>query len=142
LPFSFLQLLAYGELAGFEPVVGLYAAIAAMIAYAFFGSSRQVIIGPEATTAILVATIVSPMAGADAARYAALAAALAISIGFICLLAGHFKIGFVADFLSKPILTGYITGVALIVIASQLGKLFGIQLENDDFFAKILELIT
>ena len=134
--------LAYGELAGFEPVVGLYAALAAMIAYAFFGSSKQVIIGPEATTAILVATIVTPMAGGDAARYAALAAALAISIGLICLLAGHFKIGFVADFLSKPILTGYITGTALIVIASQLGKLFGISLENDDFFAKILELIT
>lgn len=134
--------LAYGELAGFEPVVGLYAALAAMIAYALFGSSRQVIIGPEATTAILVATVVMPMAGGDVARYAALAAALAISIGFICLLAGHFKIGFVADFLSKPILTGYITGTALIVIASQLGKLFGISLENDDFFAKILELIT
>jgi SulP family sulfate permease len=134
--------LAYGELAGFEPVIGLYAALAAMVAYAFFGSSRQVIIGPEATTAILVATIVGPMAGGDAARYAALAAALAISIGFLCLLAGHFKIGFVADFLSKPILTGYITGTALIVIASQLGKLFGISLENDDFFAKILELIS
>ena len=123
-------------------MVGLYAALAAMVAYAFFGSSRQVIIGPEATTAILVATIVAPMAGGDFARYAALAAALAISIGFICLLAGHFKIGFVADFLSKPILTGYITGTALIVIASQLGKLFGISLENDDFFAKILELIS
>ena len=98
--------LAYGELAGFEPVIGLYAALAAMVAYALFGSSRQVIIGPEATTAILVATIVGPMAGGDVARYAALAAALAISIGFLCLLAGHFKIGFVADFLSKPILTG------------------------------------
>ena len=134
--------LAYGELAGFEAVVGLYAALVAMIAYAFFGSSRQVIIGPEATTAILVATIIAPMAGEDFARYAALAAALAILIGFICLLAGHFKIGFVADFLSKPILTGYITGTALIVIASQLGKLFGIELVNDDFFAKILELIT
>jgi len=134
--------LAYGELAGFEAVVGLYAAFAAMIAYAFFGSSRQIILGPEGTTAILVATIVAPMAGGDAARYAALAAALAILIGFVCLLAGHFKMGFVADFLSKPILTGYITGVALIVIASQLGKLFGISLENDDFFAKILELIT
>ena len=134
--------LAYGELAGFEPVFGLYAAFAAMIAYAFFGSSRQMIVGPDATIAIIVATVVAPMAGGDAARYAALAAALAILIGFICLLAGHFKIGFVADFLSKPILTGYITGTALIVIASQLGKLFGISLENDDFFAQIWELIT
>lgn len=134
--------LAYGELAGFDPVVGLYAALAAMIVYALFGSSRQMIVGPDATIAILVATVVAPMAGGDFARYAALAAALAISIGIICLLAGYFKIGFVADFLSKPILTGYITGTALIVIASQLGKLFGITLVNEDFFAQIWELIT
>jgi SulP family sulfate permease len=134
--------LAYGELAGFEPVVGLYAALGAMIAYALFGSSRQMIVGPDATIAILVATVVAPMAGGDIARYAALAAALAILIGFICLLAGHFRMGFVADFLSKPILTGYITGTALIIIASQLGKLFGIKIENEDFFAQILELIT
>ena len=64
------------------------------------------------------------------------------SIGVICLLAGKFKMGFVADFFSKPILTGYIAGTALIVIASQLGKIFGISLVNDDFFAKIWELIT
>ena len=128
--------LACGELAGFEPVVGLYAALAAMITYAFFGSSKQMIVGPDSTIAILVAIVVAPMAGGDFARYAALAAALAISIGVICLLAGHFKIGFVADFLSKPILTGYITGTALIVIASQLGKLFGITLVNDDFLPK------
>jgi len=98
--------LAYGELAGFEPVVGLYAALGAMIAYALFGSSRQMIVGPDATIAILVATVVAPMAGGDIARYAALAAALAISIGFVCLIAGHFRMGFVADFLSKPILIG------------------------------------
>ncbi len=133
--------LAYGELAGFEPVVGLYAALVAMIAYALFGSSRHLIIGPEATTAILVATVVAPLAGGDIARYAALAAALAILIGTICILAGRFRMGFVADFFSKPILVGYITGTALIVIASQLGKIFGISLESDDFFAKILELI-
>ena len=123
-------------------MVGLYAALAAMIAYALFGSSRQLIIGPESTTAILVATVVAPMAGGDMARYAALAAALAILIGIICLIAGKLKMGFVDDFFSKPILTGYITGTALIVIASQLGKIFGISLENDDFFAKIWELIT
>ena len=113
-----------------------------MIVYALFGSSRQLIIGPESTTAILVATVVAPMAGGDMARYASLAAALAISIGVICLLAGKFKMGFVADFFSKPILAGYIAGTALIVIASQLGKIFGISLVNDDFFAKIWELIT
>ena len=134
--------LAYGELAGFEPVVGLYAALVAMIVYALFGSSRQLIIGPESTTAILVATVVAPLAGGDIARYASLAAALAILIGLICIFAGKFNMGFVADFFSKPILTGYIAGTALIVIASQLSKIFGISLVNDDFFAKIWELIT
>ena len=133
--------LAYGELAGFEPVVGLYAALAGMIAYALFGSSRQLIIGPEATTAILVATAVAPLAGGDVARYASLAATLAILIGVICILAGRFEMGFVANFFSKPILTGYIAGTALIVISSQFGKIFGISLESDGFFAKIWELL-
>ena len=134
--------LAYGELAGFEPVIGLYAALVAMIAYALFGSSRQLIVGPDATIAILIAMIVTPLAFGDSARYAALAAALTILIGLICLIGGYFKFGFVADFLSKPILTGYIAATALIVIVSQLGKIFGIEIVSDDFFAQILELIT
>jgi len=134
--------LAYGELAGFEPVIGLYAALVAMIAYALFGSSRQLIVGPDATIAILVAIIVAPLALGDPARYAALAAALTILIGLICLFGGYFKFGFVADFLSKPILTGYIAATALIIIVSQLGKIFGIDIVSDDFFAQILELIT
>jgi len=134
--------LAYGELAGFEPVIGLYAALVAMIAYALFGSSRQLIVGPDATIAILVAIIVAPLALGDPARYAALAAALTILIGLICLFGGYLKFGFVADFLSKPILTGYIAATALIIIVSQLGKIFGIDIVSDDFFAQILELIT
>jgi SulP family sulfate permease len=134
--------LAYGELAGFEPVIGLYAALVAMIVYALFGSSRQLIVGPDATIAILVAIIVAPLALGDPARYAALAAALTILIGLICLFGGYFKFGFVADFLSKPILTGYIAATALIIIVSQLGKIFGIDIVSDDFFAQILELIT
>ena len=134
--------LAYGELAGFEPVIGLYAALVAMIAYALFGSSRQLIVGPDATIAILIALIVAPLALGDSARYAALAAALTILVGLTCLIGGYFKLGFVADFLSKPILTGYITATALIVIVSQLGKIFGIEIVSDDFFAQILELIT
>ena len=123
-------------------MIGLYAALVAMIAYALFGSSRQLIVGPDATIAILVAIIVAPLALGDPARYAALAAALTILIGLICLFGGYFKFGFVADFLSKPILTGYIAATALIIIVSQLGKIFGIDIVSDDFFAQILELIT
>ena len=134
--------LAYGELAGFPPVVGLYAGFVAMLAYALFSSSRQIIIGPESTTAILLATTVAPLAMGDSARYAALAGALALIIGLICLLAGRFRLGFVSDFFSKPILTGYITGTSIVVIISQLGKMFGISLSSVEISDKFFELIS
>ncbi|HWQ67823.1 MAG TPA: solute carrier family 26 protein [Methanospirillum sp.] len=134
--------LAYGELAGFTPVVGLYAGFVAMLIYALFSRSRQIIIGPESTTAILMATTVAPMAMGDYARYSVLAASIAILIGTICLVAGRFKLGFVSDFFSKPILTGYITGTSLIVVISQIGKFFGISLSSDDIFLKVIEILT
>lgn len=134
--------MAYGELAGVNPVAGLYTALGAMLLFAFFTTTRQLVIGPEATAAILVATSVSPLAGNDPVRYAALAAALAILVGIFSILAGVVKLGFVADFLSKPILIGYITGTTLIVIGSQLGKMFGISLNSSEFFSQILELVS
>lgn len=134
--------LAYGELAGFTPVVGLYAGFVAMLVYGIFSKSRQIIIGPESTTAILMATTVAPMALGNYARYTALAAAIAIIIGVICLVAGRFKLGFVSDFFSKPILTGYITGTSLIVVISQVGKFFGISLSSDDIYLKVYEILT
>lgn len=134
--------LAYGELAGFTPVVGLYAGFVAMIGYALFSSSRQIIIGPESTTAILLATTVAPLALGDPARYASLAAALAIIIGVICILAGRFKLGFVSDFFSKPILAGYITGTSIVVIISQLGKILGIHVSSVEITDRFLEIIT
>lgn len=133
--------MAYGELAGVNPVQGLYNALGAMALYAFFGTSRYLIIGPDATSAILVASAIAPLAGGDPTRYAALAAALAILIGFFSILAGIGRLGFVADLLSKPILIGYITGTTLIVIESQLPKLFGISLNAEGFFAQLIELV-
>ena len=134
--------LAYGELAGFTPVVGLYAGFVAMLVYSMFSSSRQIIVGPESTTAILMATAVAPLAMGDYARYTIIAAAIAIIIGIICLLAGRFKLGFVSDFFSKPILTGYITGTSLIVVISQISKFFGISLSSDDIYLKVIEILT
>jgi MFS superfamily sulfate permease-like transporter len=110
-------------------VAGLYVALGAMVMYALFGTSKQVVMGPEATTAILTAAAVAPLAGGDVARYAALAALTAILVGVLALLARVARLGFITDFLSKPILVGYILGVTLIVIGSQLGKMFGIKLE-------------
>ena len=113
-----------------------------MLMYALFGSSKQVITGPEATSAILTATAVAPLAGGDPVRYAALAALTAILVGVIALVARLARLGFITDFLSKPILVGYIFGATLIVIGSQLGKMFGIKLESDQFFRQVAELIS
>jgi len=134
--------MAYGDLAGVTPVAGLYVALGAMVMYALFGTSRQVITGPEATSAILTAAAVAPLAAGDPARYAALAAMTAILVGVIALLARVARLGFITDFLSKPILVGYIFGATLIVIGSQLGKMFGIKLESDQFFRQVAELIS
>ena len=134
--------MAYGDLAGVTPVAGLYVALAAMVMYALFGSSKQVIMGPEATAAIMTAAAVAPLAGGDAARYAALAALLALLVGVVALLARVAKLGFITDLLSKPVLVGYIFGATLIVIGSQLGKMFGITLESDKFFQQVIELIS
>jgi SulP family sulfate permease len=134
--------MAYGDLAGVTPVAGLYVALGALVMYALFGTSKQVIMGPEATAAIMTATAVAPLAGGDAARYAALAALTAILVGLLALLARVARLGFITDFLSKPVLVGYIFGATLIVIGSQLGKIFGFKLESDKFFQQVLELIS
>src|SRR5512136_3055821 len=134
--------MAFGDLAGVTPVAGLYVALGAMVMYALFGSSRQVIMGTEATSAIMTAAAVAPLAGGDPVRYAALAATTAILVGVFAILARVTKFCFITDFLSKPILVGYIFGATLIVIGSQLGKMFGITLESDKFFQQVIELIT
>jgi SulP family sulfate permease len=134
--------MAFGELAGVTPVAGLYVALGAMVMYALFGTSRLVIMGPEATSAIMTAAAVAPLAAGDPVRYAALAAMTAILVGVLALLARLAKLGFITDFLSKPILVGYIFGATLIVIGSQLGKMFGIKLESDQFFRQVIELIS
>ena len=134
--------LGYAGIANVPIENGLYAAAAGAILYALFGTSRQLIMGPEATTAIMTAAAVAPLAAGDPSRYAALAAMTAILVGFIAILAGVAKLGFITDFLSKPILVGYIFGTTLIVIGSQLGKMFGISIESDKFFQQVIELIS
>ncbi len=134
--------MAYGDLAGVTPVAGMYVAFGAMVMYALFGTSKQLITGPEATAAIMTATAVAPLAGGDPVRYASLAALVAILVGVLMLLARVARLGFITNLLSKPILVGYIFGTTLIVIGSQLGKMFGIKLESDQFFRQIAELIS
>ncbi len=134
------QCLAYAELAGSAPIMGLWVAVAAMVIYAFLGTSRQLSVGPESATAIMVTAAVAPLAAGDPARYVALSASLAIMVGLICVAAWALRLGFVADLLSKPILIGYMAGVALIMIGSQLATIGGVQLSAHDTVGKVLEL--
>jgi high affinity sulfate transporter 1 len=131
--------IAYADLAGVPPVVGMYSAIFPLFAYAIFGSSRQLMTGPDAATCILVAATLAPMAGGDPHRYAILLLGLTLMTGVLFLLAGAGKLGFIANFLSQPILTGYLNGIALLIIAGQLPKLFGYAGTQEGFPEKVLE---
>jgi len=136
------SVIAYTGLMGLAPQHGLYAALVPLLVYPIFASSRQVIAGPDITISLLIASAVAPLAGGDAAHAAVLAALVAVLSGLLLLLGAWAKIGAVADFLSKPVLVGYMTGAALILVASQLDKLFGVKLEHNDFFPRLGELAT
>ena len=127
------QVMAYATLAGLPPVAGLWAAIVPLGAYALFGSSRQLSVGPESTTALMTAAVLTPVVAGDPTQYAALAAALALLVGAICLLGGLARLGFLANLLSRPVLVGYMTGIAIVMIASQLGKITGAPISGDEF---------
>lgn len=131
------QVMAYAELAGLPAVVGLWAVIVPMSLYALFGTSPQLSVGPESTTAVLTATTVAPLALGDPSKYATLAAALALVVAAVCLLAALLRLGFLADLLSRPILVGYMTGVALIMIAGQLDNTTGIPADGDSFIDQV-----
>lgn len=133
--------IAYADLAGVPPVVGMYSAIFPLFAYAIFGSSKQLMTGPDAATCIIVAAALGPLAGGDPERYMALLMILTLMTGVLYIIAGRARLGFIANFLSHPILTGYLNGIALLIIVGQLPKLFGYSASKDGFFEKILEFI-
>ncbi|MGV0811309.1 sulfate permease [Mycolicibacterium boenickei] len=136
------QVMAYATVAGLPPVAGLWAALVPMAVYALLGSSRQLSVGPESTTALMTATALAPLAIGDPGRYAAIAAVLAVFVGAICLLAGLCGLGFLADLLSRPVLVGYMAGVALIMISGQLGKVTGIEVDGDEFIDQVRSFVS
>ncbi|ABG96078.1 probable sulfate transporter [Rhodococcus jostii RHA1] len=136
------EALAYATIAGVPPVVGLYAAIPALVLYAAAGSSRHLVVGPMSATAALSAAIVAPLAGADGGKYAALTAVLAIATGIAGLLAGLLRMGFIAAFISEPVLKGFIVGLALTIIAGQVPALLGVEKEHGNFFEQAWGVIT
>ncbi|WP_329322383.1 SulP family inorganic anion transporter [Streptomyces sp. NBC_01262] len=132
------QVMAYAGLAGLPPVAGLWAILAPLVLYAVLGSSRQLSVGPESTTALMTATVIGPLAAGDQGRYAVLAAALAVTVGLLCVLAWAARLGFVAELLSRPVLVGYMAGVALTMIVDQLSRLTGVPLTGTKFFPQLL----
>ncbi len=136
------QCMAYGELAGVQPVAGLWAILPPMVIYAIFGSSPQLSIGPESSTAVMTAVAIAPLAAARTDTYIGLAALLAIFMGLVCIIGYVARLGFLADLLSKPILIGYMAGIALIMIGGQLGKLGKIEIEANSFFDQVGEFIS
>jgi sulfate permease, SulP family len=135
------QCMAYGELVGVPPVVGLWTILPAMFVYALVGSSRQLSVGPESTTAVMTAAAIAPLLLADGSNYGLLTATLAILVGAICVIGYVARLGFLANLLSKPILVGYMAGVALIMIAGQLGKISGIAITGSTVFEQVSQFI-
>lgn len=136
------QLMAYAELAGLPPVVGLYAILVPSAVYVLLGSSRQLSVGPESTTALLTAAAIAPLAAGDPVRYAALAALLALLVAGYCIAAWALRLGFVADLLSRPVLVGYLTGVALTMIVGQLGTVTGVDVSGASVNERVASFVA
>ena len=134
--------LAYASIAGVSPVIGLYAAPGALIFYAAFGSSRHLVVGPMAATAALSAAAVGDVAAGNSGRFAALTATLAITAGMLAVIAGVLRLGFVASFISEPVLKGFIIGLALTIIVGQVPKLLGIEKGEGDFFQQAWAVLS
>lgn len=133
------QGIAYALIAGLPPIYGLYCALVPQIMYAIFGSSRQVAIGPVAMDSLIVATGVSTLALAGSESYIAIAILLALMVGVIQLIMGVFSLGFIVNFLSKPVITGFTSAVALIIGVNQFRNLFGVDFIQSDQIQYIIE---
>jgi len=123
--------IAYAEASGVPGIYGLYATIFPMLAYALFGPSRIMVLGPDSALAAVIIAVVLPLSHGDPARAIALASAIALVSGIVCIAAGVFRLGFITELLSKPIRYGYMNGIALTVLISQVPKLFGFSIESD-----------
>jgi SulP family sulfate permease len=136
------EAMAYASLAGMPPETGLYAALVAPLAYAIFGTSRQLNVGPSSSVAALSAAIVAPLAVAgDPALFGTLTVGLALLVGIVFITAGLVRLGFLADFMSRPVLDGFIVGLALTIAAGQLHKLLGIDTSGGEFFEDLAEVV-
>lgn len=136
------EAMAYAGIAGVPPEAGLYAAPLALLGYAIFGTSRQLNVGPSSTVAALSAVIVYTFAVAGTQEYIELTALLAIVTGVLLIVAGFLRLGVLADFLSKPVLGGFVIGLAISIAVGQLDKIVGYEVEVDGFVPDIIVIIA
>ena len=129
--------IAYAVASGVPGIYGLYATIVPLLAYALFGPSRILVLGPDSSLAAVILGVVAPLSGGDPVRAVALAGMMAIVSGIVCILAGVARLGFITELLSKPIRYGYMNGIALTVLISQMPKLFGFSIEGDGPLRKL-----
>ena len=137
------QVMAYAVVAGLPPVVGLWAVAGPMLAYVVFGTSRQLSVGPESTTSLMTAAGIAGLVGAvGPERVRDLAAALALAMAAICLIGWVARLGFLADLLSRPVLVGYMTGIAVLMITSQLEAITGIPVDADSPYGEVAAAVS
>jgi high affinity sulfate transporter 1 len=134
--------IAYAQLAGFRPEVGLYSSILPLVAYAIFGTSRRLIVNPDAAVCAMVAASVAPLAAGDPRLYTSMSVMLTLLAGVFCILASIFRLGAVGDFLSRPILVGYMNGVAISIFQGQIGRICGFSIKAEGIHRWFQEVVS
>ena len=134
--------MAYAEAAGLPAIYGLYATIIPLLAYAVFGPSRILVLGPDSSLAPMIAAAILPLAAGDPHRAASVGAVLALLVGLFGLAAGLLRLGFITDLLAKPIRYGYMYGIGLTVLVSQLPKLFGFSVKSDRLLGRVAGFVS
>lgn len=132
--------IAYAEASGVPGIYGLYATIIPLLVYALFGPSKILVLGPDSSLAAIILAVVLPLSNGDPLRAIALASMMAVVSGLVCILAGIFRIGFITELLSKPIRYGYMNGIALTVLISQVPKIFGFSIDSDGPIRNLLSI--
>ena len=134
--------IAYAVASGVPGINGLYATIVPLLAYALFGPSRILVLGPDSSLAAVILAVVAPLSGGDPIRAVAVASMMAVVSGLVCILIGILRLGFVTELLSKPIRYGYMNGIALTVLISQLPKLFGFSIDGVGPLRDLVKITT
>ncbi|MCP8633511.1 SulP family inorganic anion transporter [Pseudomonas mosselii] len=133
--------IAYAQIVGLPPQYGLYACVLPMMVYALIGSSRQLMVGPDAATCAMIGGAVAPLAMGDAHRIAELSVIVTVLVGVMLIAAGVARAGFIASFFSRPILIGYLNGIGLSLLAGQLSKVVGFKIEGDGFILSLINFL-